>query len=253
MTKHRITAVKVVLVLSLLAGVGLFIPGSPAYLPALLVHYSHTYSGHSLGYWMRALDAPEPAVRRKAIFSLGAMNADAAEAVPALARILTEDADGEIRYQAALALSKIAPAAIAALPALARALDEDESPKVRMNAAIALCRLGPQARPAAAVLIRALERRANRTNLAKYTCTIQEMASVALGRATAGTTEGVAALTTALGNARTSSKRRFLAQALGDIGASAQAAASRLQSLLDDDSPEVRESAAEALRKILGE
>lgn len=244
---------KGLLIISLLAGTGLVIPGSPAFLPSLLVHYSHYYDGHSLGYWLRALGRPDPEIRRRAIFALGAMGPNAAEAVPVLARILREDADPEARHQAALALAKMAPVSAAAVPALSRTLDEDEVALVRMNAVIALSRLGTQARSAVPALIRATRRRANRTNLATFSFTIQEEAALALGRATAGTTEGIAVLMEELESARTSNKRRMLARALGEIGPPARVAESRLRSLIADDTPEVREAALESLRKIEGE
>ncbi len=253
MTTHGMTKRRIqngLLVLSLLAGVGLAIPGSPAYLPSLLAHYTHYYDGHSLGYWLRALDGPDADIRRRAIFALGAMGLDAAEAVPALARILREDADAETRHQAAQALAKMAPASAAAVPDLARALDEDEEPLVRMNAAIALSRLGTQARPAVPVLIRATQRRANRTNLTTFSFTIQEMAALALGRATAGTSEGAAPLLEALQSARTANKRRLIARALGEIGPAGRAAEPQLRALLADENPEVREAAQESLQKI---
>ncbi len=246
-------ACHVLFVLSFLAGIGLLIPASPAYLPALLVHYSHYQDGHSLGYWLRALDRPDLAVRRRAVFDLGAIGPDAAEAVPALAAILTDDPDAELRHQAALALVKMSPASEAAVPALARALEQDAVAEVRMDAVIALEGLGTRARPAIPVLIRALKRRANRTNVGTFPFTIQEMAALALGRATAGTTEGVAVLLEALQGARTASKRRLIARALGEVGAPAREAAPRLRALLDDKNREVREAAEEALGKIGGE
>lgn len=250
MTKRG--AIKALGGLLFLAALGLLIPGHAAYLPSLWTHYSHFQDGHSLGYWVRALNRPEAEIRRRALFALGAIGPDAVEAVPALAAILTEDPDSEIRQQAALALAKIGPTS-AAVPALARALEEDKEPAVRMNAAFGLFKLGIQARPAAPVLIKALKRRANRTNLGTFTFTIQELAALALGRATAGTTEGVAALMEALEGARTAEKRRVLARALGAVGAPARGAEPKLRALLADDGPNVRQTAEEALRKIRGE
>lgn len=256
MTKHWITKRRTrngFLVLSLLAAIGLWVPGSPAYLPSLIVHYSHYSDGHSLGYWLRALERPDTEIRRQALFALGAMGSSAAEAVPVLTRILREDPDPKARHQAALALAKMAPASAAAVGALAQALDEDAEAPVRMNAAIALSRLGTQARPAVPALIRATQRRANRTNLATFCFTIQEEAAVALAHATAGTSEGVAALMKALESARTANKRLILVRALGEIGAPARVAEPRLRTLIAVDAPEVREAAQDALRKIRGE
>ena len=252
MTRRRTLRLVVILAV-LLAGLGLLVPGSPAYLPSLVGQYSRYQQGHSLGYWVRALGGTDPGVRRRAIFALGAMGPDAAEAAPALGTILTGDLDAEDRHQAALALAKMAPASGAAVPDLARALDGDEEPAVRMNAAFALGRLGGQSRPAVPALIRTMERRANRTNVDTFNCTIQEMAALALGRATAGGAEGVAPLTEALAAARTADKRRAVVRALGEVGPPARAAAPRLRALLADDSPEVRNAAEEALRKIEGE
>jgi HEAT repeat protein len=235
---------------SILAGMGFVIPGSPVYLPSLLSHYAYYADGHSLGYWLRVLNHPDDRMRLRAIIALGMLGSDAEEAVPALAHILTEDTDEEARYQAALALAKMAPASAAAVPALARALDEDSVPIVRMDAALALSRLGTQARPAVPALIRAMKRRANRTNLAKCTFTIQEVAAVALSRATAGTSEGVAALTEALRSARTVNKRRVVVLALAEVGAPAPEAEPLVRELLTDPNPEVRQAAQEALGKI---
>ncbi len=253
MTKLRTIARQMFLVLSLLALIGLLIPGSPAYLPTLLVRYSHYQDGHSLGYWVRALNGPDAEVRLRAIHALGAIGSDAGEAVPILARLLTADQDDRIREEAALALGKIAPASEGAASALGRALDKDRVHIVRMNAAIALSRLGPLARPAVPALIRAIQRRINRTTVGSFTYNIQEMAALALGRATAGTPDGVNPLMEALESARTARKRRLVARALAEVGSPAREAVPLLKSLLVDDSPEVREAATEALRRILSE
>lgn len=250
MTKCRITARNAFYLISFLAALGLLVPGSPAYLPLLLSHYSHYQAGHSLGYWMRALHQPDAEDRLKAIIALGGHGSEAAEAVPELARILTEDPDEEVRHQAALALAKMAPASAPAVPALARALEEDKVLLVRMDAAMALTRLGAEARPAVPALIRAMHCRANRTNLEKFTLTIQDMAAVALAQATAGSSDGVAPLMEALQGARTANKRRILAHALGEIGTPARQAEPLLRTLLTDESSDVREAVREALRKI---
>lgn len=251
MTMLRRTIRNVFFFLSLLALVGLVIPGSPAYLPSLLSHYSHYQEGHSLGYWLRVLHRPDPEMRLHAITALGQFGADGGEAVPALARILLEDEDAKARQQAALALAKLVPASSAAVPALARALDDDTVPMVRMDAAVALTRLGTLARPAVPALIRAAQRRANRTNLGKFSHTIQDAAIIALGRATAGTKDGVATLIEALRGARSVGKRRSIALALAEVGPPAREAEPLLRSLLSDDVPEVREAAKQALSKIL--
>ena len=106
--------------LFVLAALALLIPGSPVYAPRLFVRYFHYHNGHSLSYWMKALDSPDPDLRKRAIFSLGMIGKDAHEAIPALSTILTDDPDSEARGEAALALLKMAPASAEAVPTLAR-------------------------------------------------------------------------------------------------------------------------------------
>jgi HEAT repeat protein len=239
---------------SALAGAGLFIPGSPAYLPTVGSHYSNFHFGHSLGYWVRVLESDDAELRRKAIHALGSIGPDAAEAVPTLARILSNDADTNARMQAALALVKIGPVSSDAVPALARALDEDESPQVRMNAALALSELGTQAREAVPVLLRAIKRRANRAKVATFACSIQDMAVLALGKATAGTSEGVAPLVEVLQSARSYSKRSAAVQALQAVGTPARPAEPLLLALLAEGiSESLRESVEDCLKTIRGE
>jgi HEAT repeat protein len=226
----------------------LLVPGSPLYLPTLLGGGGGQHSGHSTQHWIKSLNSSEPEVRYQALFALGAIGTEAGAAVPALATILTEDADAEARHQAALALAKMVPASRTAVPALARALT-DEEPAVRMNAAFALLRLRTEARPAIPALIEAMGDKANDTNLKQFHCTIQEMAALALGRASTGSSEGVAPLTAALKAARTPEMRRTVARALGEIGPPARSAVPLLRALLKEDS-DVRRAATEALEKI---
>jgi HEAT repeat protein len=233
-----------------LAALAVLIPGSPVYLPSWFER-GGSHDGHDLRYWVRALDSGDPEARYRAIFALGAMGPDAGEAVPALAAILADDPDAEARHQASLALKKIGPAARTAVPQLTRAL-EDEEPIVRMNAALALRGLGTEARPAVPALIKALKREGNRTNLGQFHVTVQEMTALALGRASAGSGEGVPALTEFLQGAGTGETRQMAARALGDVGAEARPAVPQLHALLKDSSPEVREAAEQALQKIEG-
>jgi hypothetical protein len=240
--------VRLVAAVLLLLGLAVLIPGTPAYLPRLLTAGA-SYQGHSAGYWTEALDSPDGAARRKAVFALGAIGPDAGEAVPALAAILTDDAERETRSEAALALAKKSPASRPAVPALARALSDSE-PLVRMNAAIALFRLKADARPAVPALIKALQDGANKTNAYAFTFTIREMAARALGRASAGSADGVPALTAALQDADTDELREAAARALGEVGPAARPAVSRLRALLQDNNSEMRRAAAEALKQI---
>jgi hypothetical protein len=229
-----------------LAGLAVLVPGSPAYLPDWLGPRAPA-AGDSVRAWVKALSAPDAGARRQAVVGLGALGDKAAEAVPALAKVLREDGDADLRKEAARALENMAPASGAAVPALAQALG-DEGPRVRMHAALALGRLRAEARPAVPALARALADDANRTDLGAFSFTIQEAAARALGRA--GDAEAVAALASALQADRPEALRRAAARALGEAGAAARPAVPRLQALRADKSFELRLAAAEALWKI---
>jgi HEAT repeat protein len=225
------------------------IPGSPLYLTTVL-GAGGFHDGHGTRYWMNALEDRDPQVRHHAIFALGQIGDEASDAVPALAAILLQDPDPNTRREAALALSKMGLAAREAVLALAQAL-EDEEPWVRMNAVHALTWLKTEARPAIPALTKALHDRGNRTRLA-FTHTIQEAATVALGRASAGSPEAVPALTEALRTADTEGMRQAAALALGHVGPEARSAVPLLQALLQDPSREMRQIAQTSLRKIEG-
>jgi HEAT repeat protein len=242
---------RVAAVVVLLAGASVLIPGSPVYLPSFFT-YPGQYEGHSTRYWIKTLDNPDPEVRSRAVFALGAIGAEAGEAVPALAKILVEDPDREVRHQAAQALMKMEPASRGAVPALAEAL-ADEEPAVRMNAAMALFRLRAEARPAIPALIKALNDPDNQTNLGTFTYSIQEMAAQALGRASGGSAEAVPALTAALDTGGSEEMRLAALRGLDEVGPEARSAVPRLRALLTDNSAKVRQAAAEALRAIEGE
>jgi HEAT repeats/FG-GAP-like repeat len=228
--------------------VALAVPGSPVYLPDLMLAGGH-HDGHSTRYWTAALDDPDPKVRIEAMKALGAIGSQADRAVPRLAALLTEDPDPDVRSQAAMALSKMDPASKAAVGELSRAL-EDRELNVRANAVQALIRLNTDARPAVPTLIRGLKDEANNTNLRRFTVTIQEMMAVALGRASAGTDEGVPALREILAGEGSVQLRRAAARALGDVGPAARPAAADLRRMLQDKNVHNRAEAARALERI---
>jgi HEAT repeat protein len=241
-------AVWLVAALVVLASLLLLVPGSPAYLPTFY-EYKGQHDGHPTGYWIKALNTRDENVRYQAIFALGAIGADAEEAVPSLAQIMLEDPDIEARHQAAFALSKMAPASRVAVPQLAQAVESTE-PHVRMNAIMALFNLNEEARPAVPALIRAVQDKQNQTNLKTFHLTIQSMAARTLGRASRGSDAGVAVLRTTLEETRHPEVRWAVALALGDIGPPASPAIPDLKPLLDDDAGLVREAAELALQKI---
>jgi HEAT repeat protein len=227
----------------------LLVPGSPAYAPTLFARYAHVHFGHGVGYWTDALNDPDQKVRHRAIYALGMMGEDAGEAAPSLAAIMLDDPDSDIRSAAALALSKMAPASRSVVPALARALDDDDA-LVRMNAANALLRLRRDARPAVPALIQAMREKRNESNAGRFTVSIQETVTLALGHASAGSDEGVPALLEALDRPPNDSVLYSAIQALGDVGPEARAALPRLRELANDSNPAISGLAREAIRKI---
>ncbi|HKB02576.1 MAG TPA: FG-GAP-like repeat-containing protein, partial [Gemmataceae bacterium] len=160
-----------------------------------------------------------------------------------------EDPSRECRIDAALALTKMPPASRAAIPQLIQAL-EDKEVFLRMNAAIALFRLKEEARPAVATLIRGIKDDENHTNLGGFTFTIQEIMTLALGRASAGTEEGVPTLIEILTQGATVELRRAAVRALGEVGPPSKPAAPHLRALLKSHNAETREAAAESLKRI---
>ena len=96
-------------------------------------------ASHAVPRLLDCLQDESEWVRRNAVEALG--NIASPEAVPRLARLLTDDSCHFVRHNAALSLAKIGPGAKAAYPALKIALD-DEKLYVRENARLALARIG---------------------------------------------------------------------------------------------------------------
>jgi HEAT repeat protein len=248
MTKRRV--LWLVAVIGVSAGLAVLIPGSPVYLPKLYSS-NHQYDGHSLHYWIEALDDPDVQLRTQAIHTLGAHGAEAGEATPALAAILLGDTNREVRIEAALALSKMSPASRPAVPALGQALQDPEL-LVRLYATLALFHLRGEARPAVPALIQALGDERNQEIVGRFGFSIREKMAETLGRASAGSAEAVPVLMEILEGDGTEALRRSAARALGDVGAEARPATPQLRKLLTSSSTPMREDAAEALQKIEG-
>jgi len=183
---------------------------------------------------MREINNADDQTRYHAIHCLGAIGADAGEAVPALAKTMREHPDGRTRNEAALALSKMAPASKSAVPAMAEALSDPDY-FVRWNAANALFQLRADARPAIPALIKAVQDDTNKTNLGTFMATVQDMAALALGRATTGTPEGVAVLTELLAKVTKTESRLSTVRALGEVGPEAKSVVPQLRLLLKND------------------
>ena len=91
---------------------------------------------------------PESDVRAAALYALSRVAESPADALPAMQKILREDADPKLRRLAAVRMAQYGDRAAGAVGALAAAL-EDKSPTVRAAAADTLAAIGP---PAASAL-----------------------------------------------------------------------------------------------------
>ncbi|MCX7700312.1 MAG: FG-GAP-like repeat-containing protein [Gemmataceae bacterium] len=230
-------------------GLGLALPGSPIYLPELLIR-GGVHDGRPTSYWIEQLNHQDSAERIKAMQALATIGPEnAGRAVPRLGEILTTDKDPHCRNEAALALSKMIPHAREVMSALIQAAEDEEIP-VRANVMMTLFRLKTDAKPAIPVIIKALQDEKNATNAAIFAHTVQEIAALALGRATAGTTEGLPHLAEFLKKASTSMAKEAGVRAIGEVGPEARSLEELLLPFLKDRNKQVREATAETLTKL---
>jgi HEAT repeat protein len=255
MAKNKRYAIRWLMAAVALAAIALLLPGSPLYVvDHFIVKGQH--GGRSAESWIQALASPDRNVRQQAVFALGAIGGEGADATPALIAVMLKDEHDDLRQQAALALAKIASAGRAPAPELADGLARalaDADDLVRMNAALALSRMGEAARPAIPALMKAIADEANQANQGGFHATIQEMAALALGKASAGNAAALPALMRMLDSADSSQQQAVAVRALGAIGPEARAALPRLRALHDDSSAGVRAAIAEAWESIAGE
>jgi len=177
------------------------------------------------------------------------MGPQAAPTVPALIEALREPPAGEddvlFRRLAQLALAAIGPEAKAAVPVLIESLSSEER-EVRGTACYALGKIGP----AAAEAVPALQDRLQKVDDAGRTAVIWALLKVRPGDAELEKT-AVPLLAKAL-NHEEELVRLEAASALGGLASAAEASVlARLKELAEKDpSDQVREAAAEAVRKL---
>jgi HEAT repeat protein len=219
--------------------------------------FRNQYGGHPTEHWIHQLKDADPKARQEAVFALGVIGAEAEEAVPAVCKLL-KDPEPRVRCDAALALLKMYPASRKTAPDLAGVL-EDEMPLARINAAIALNRLALEARPAVPALLKALGDKRNDQWIPGFQITIREALLQALGRATAGSTDGVAVLSEALKDDSLPREmppetrvncRAAAARALGEVGPEAREAVPLLKAAAKEPELKLRDAAQAALKKI---
>jgi HEAT repeat protein len=180
-----------------------------------------------------ALTSGQEAARIKAIDQLGQKGAKAAEAVPALAKLL-KDKSALVRAHAADALGKIGAAAKPAAPALAAAV-ADPDPAVRRQALEALAQIRPGPKIGVPLFIKVME---------DADATVRNRALHAL--ADAGP-QAVPFLRAALKNEKAA---YWACLVLNQIGPEAKDAVPDLVQLLADKRPEVRREVILTLAEI---
>jgi hypothetical protein len=236
--------------LCFLSGIGviLFLPSSPLNYRVVFTKEG-IYNDHTTHHWVEQLHNPDPELRSKAAFNLGQIGADAPEAVAPLCEML-HDPDRMVRGNSVLSLLKMCPVCKSAVPALIEALD-DEEPVVRLNVVMVFARLGVDARQAIPALLKALDKPDNRSTVNGFYRSHREMIALALGKASAGTTDAVGALTTMLSD-ENPNMRSAAIQGLGDVGEKASTAAPQLRKMLADDKEDrhVKDVLRENLPKI---
>lgn len=102
----------------------------------------------STAHWIEQLKAPDALKRIEAVHTLQERTSEAAEVVPALTAVLTDE-DTTVRREAARALGSFGAEAASAVPAL-QAARRDREPSVRKAAGLALARIDPKLGPAPA-------------------------------------------------------------------------------------------------------
>jgi vesicle coat complex subunit len=96
--------------------------------------------GKPVSHWLKALQDPDPKVRKTAVAKLGSVGTADTAALPAVLGAL-KDPHAAVRREAILAVLKCGPAASEAIPTLAEMQRNDRNPQVRSYAAQALGKL----------------------------------------------------------------------------------------------------------------
>ena len=199
---------------------------APAAVPGLLV---------ALG------DSAHPQMRQQAAYVLGLFGTNAASAVPALARALS-DTDGGVRAASAEALGRVGPDAGLAMPELER-VSRDPEPGVRLKTVEAVLNIRPPTWQARPFFERAL---------ADSEPVVRIAAAYSLGSLKADAAASIPRLVELLSDPD-AGVRRAVVFALGEVGPPAAASLGKLRQLASTDSAAtVRAQARDAAARIEG-
>ena len=183
---------------------------------------------------LRAAENKDPHVRSVARMALAEIGSLPPEAVPYMIDMLKT----ENRLSALKALTELGDESRSAVPALLGLLTDKET-RVRASAARALGRIGPEAKDAVQPLIKLLK---------DEDAVTREQAASALGRIGPASKPAIDDLLASLSD-KDYRVRRDATRALGQIGFP-EVARPRIEKLLEDPDPRVREAAKVTLEKV---
>ncbi len=235
--------------------VALIVPGSPTYILDRFIMndklFTPQHDGRTVTEWIGDLQSKDRQTRILALKALGTLSISAKSALPELAKIMTLDPDEGLRIEASLAISKMAPESLSVMDSLIKGLD-DKDAVVRMNSLFAIMRLKADSKGALKALVAAANLPINQERATGFTTTLQETLLVAIGRASAGTSESVPMLLGFLNNPEKPNLRLPAMRGLAEVGLPAKEAAGEIRKILKDKaSPnELRQEAFDALERI---
>ncbi len=182
--------------------------------------------------------------RAAIIYTLGRMGPAASPATEELAK-LVDDKDSRVAHEAIITLGDIGPGAKNAVPALTHALEQADDRNMNFGAVeFALGKIGPEAASAESALLQRLDSKDDNVRLlsAWALSQIDPTGADVAAKAVPVLTAGLAC--------PMPEDRVLAADALGDFGPLAKSAAEALKKAATDESKDVQEESAKALKSV---
>jgi HEAT repeat protein len=215
----------------------------------------HENAAEIIPLLLHELPGNPPEVQYAIVYALGQFGPEAREAVPALVRLVAGNpdkkaADDDVRSTAAYALGEIGEDGSTVVPVLIAALNDPDF-NIRSQAVEALGKFGEEAQAAIPLLLRLIPESAGDSTEpdAPSLAELRGCAAASLGDIQCNAETVVPALVSNLMDSDVSARMRK-AEALGKFGEEARLALPALTRLLEDEDPDVRASATNALLAI---
>lgn len=191
-----------------------------------------------------AAELKNPKLRRAAVVVLGRIGPDAKDAVPALVEALRGETDKDARREIFMSLSNIGPAQASIVPELLKDLKSDDI-QLKAGATYALGAMGSAAAEALPEIRKNLAARDEKLRL------LSVWALVRIAPENPQLVEAVRPILIAGLSHEEPLVRYEAAKTISLLGTAMQQATSRLQEVAENDPvPQVRDAAAEALKKV---